>query len=170
MTMTYKNLPFGTAEKFNVVIEIPKGSRNKYEYDPELDAIKLEWVFTGGFNFVSDYGFVPQTLGGDGDPLDVFVLTSHPLEQGTVVDCRAIGMIEVLDRGEVDNKLLAVPVVDQKYSKVRELTDLDFDYEKEFREFLAELARQKDKIMEVKGFKGSDGAIKELESAHKNYA
>lgn len=167
--MSYKNLPFGSVERFNVVVEIPKGSQNKYEYDEELDLFTLEWVFIGDFKFIFDYGFVPQTRGGDGDMLDAFVLTSHPLEQGTVVECRAIGMIELLDRGEVDNKILAVPVVDRKYTDVRELADLDFEYEQTFRNFFKELGAQKDKVIEIKGFKGSKGATKALEETHEKY-
>ncbi len=166
--MSYKNLPFGSVAKFNVVIEIPKGSPNKYEYDPGLDLIKLEWVFTGDFKFLFDYGFVSQTLGGDGDPLDAFVFCSHPLEQGTVVECRAVGMIEVLDRGEVDNKILAVAVADKEFGRFQELRDLKFDYEKTFRDFFKELGVQKDKIIEIKGFKDRARAEKELEAAHAN--
>jgi inorganic pyrophosphatase len=86
--MSLKNVPFGTIDRFNVVVEIPKGSGNKYEYNEELDAITLEWAFTGGFCFPFDYGFIPQTLGGDNDPLDVFVISSHPFSPGIVVSCR----------------------------------------------------------------------------------
>ena len=167
--MSFKTLPFGSAERFNVVIEIPKGSENKYEYDEQLDQIKLEWVFTGDFKFIFDYGFVPQTRGGDGDMLDAFVLASHSIEQGTVVECRAIGMIELVDRGEVDNKILAVPVVDKEYGKYQELADLKFDYEKTFRDFFKELGVQKDKKIEIKGFRDRVVAEKELEAARKNY-
>ena len=167
--MGYKNLPFGSAEKFNVVIEIPKGSQNKYEYDEELDLMKLNWVFTGDFKFEYDYGFVSRTRGGDGDMLDAFVFCSHPLEHGVVVKCRAIGMIELLDRSEVDNKILAVAIKDPNYINVQELTDLDIDYETEFRKFFKELGRQKNKVMEIMGFRDRATAEKELEAAHKNY-
>src|SRR3989344_6975947 len=111
--MSYKDIPLGTAEEFNVMVEIPKGSENKYEYDDDLDIIKLDWVFTGGFHFPFDYGFMPETRGGDGDNLDVFVINSHSLTVGTVAKCRAIGMIELLDMGVEDNKILAVPISDQ---------------------------------------------------------
>ena len=168
--MGFKHIPFGTAERFNVVIEIPKGSQNKYEHDEELDVMKLDWVFTGDFKFIFDYGFVPQTRGGDGDMLDAFVLTSHSLTQGVVVECRAIGMIELLDRGEVDDKILAVPIADRNYEKVRELSELDFDYEQTFRDFFKKLGVQKDKVYEIKGFKGSNEAKRELTKAHERFA
>src|SRR3990167_8529121 len=112
--MSYKNIPLGKPEQFNAVVEISKGGENKYEYDENLDSIKLDWVFSGGFHFPFDYCYIPQTRGGDGDHLDVFIIASHPLQIGTIVECRPVGMIELLDRGEEDNKILAVPVADLK--------------------------------------------------------
>jgi len=122
--MSYKNIPLGTVEEFNVIVEIPKGSENKYEYDEDLDVIKLDWVFSGGFHFPFDYGYIPETRGGDGDHLDAFVFSSHPIDFGAVVKCRAIGMIELIDRGEEDNKILAVALADPKYTSHKELSDL----------------------------------------------
>ena len=167
--MTYKNIPFGTINKFNVVIEIPKQSKNKYEYDEDLDAIKLDWVFTGGFHFPFDYGYIPETRGGDGDHLDAFIFSSHPIAMGTIVECRTIGMIELLDREEEDNKILAVPLVDPEYKTYQKLSDLTFDYKTIFEEFFKELGIQKNKTMEIKGFRDKQVADSVLEMAHKNY-
>ncbi len=167
--MSYKNIPFGNIDKFNVLVEIPKGSENKYEYDEKLDVMALEWVFRGGFCFPFNYGFIPETLGGDGDNLDVFVITSHPIPQGTIVKCRAIGIIELLDRGEQDNKIISVPVVDGEYKNCENLSALPFDYKTIFEKFFKELAIQKNKIMEIKGFLDKPQAIEELEKARKNF-
>lgn len=167
--MGYKNIPFGKTDKFNVIIEIPKGSRNKYEYDEDLDIIKLDWVFSGEFCFPFDYGYIPETRGGDGDHLDAFVFSSHPIALGTVVECRAIGMIELLDRGEKDNKILAVPTADPFYTNHQELSDLDFDYKSIFEEFFKELGVQKNKILTIKGFRDRASAVRELECAHANF-
>ena len=167
--MSYKNIPFGNTDKFNVVIEIPRGSENKYEYDEGLDVIKLDWVFSGGFCFPFDYGFIPETRGGDGDHLDAFVFCPHPIAIGTIVECRAIGMIELLDRREEDNKILAVPISDPKYKNHNELADLNFDYKNIFGKFFKDIGIQKSKILEVKGFRDKITAVKKLESAHKNF-
>ncbi|MBI2515243.1 inorganic diphosphatase [Candidatus Wolfebacteria bacterium] len=168
--MSYKNIPFGAPEKFNAVVEIPKGSEVKYEYDEDLDAIKLDWIFTNGFNFPFDYGYIPETRGGDGDHLDAFVLGSRSVALGTIVECRAIGMIELLDRGEKDNKILAAPIADPASQKYEKLDDLPFDYKTIFEEFFRELGAQKNKTVEIKGFRDKTAALQELESAHKNFA
>lgn len=167
--MKLQKLSFGKIEKFNVLVETPKGSENKYEYDEDLDAIKLDWIFTGGFCFPFNYGFIPETLGGDGDHLDAFIVTSHSIPAGTIVQCRTIGMIELLDRGEQDNKVIAVPVVDKEYKKCENLSDLPFDYKTIFENFFKELAIQKDKAMEVKGFLDKPKAIEEIEKARQNF-
>ncbi len=167
--MSYKNIPFGSIDKFNAVVEIPEGSENKYEYDVELDTIKLDWVFTDGFKFIFNYGYIPETLGGDGDHLDVFILSSHPIAVGVVVECRTIGMIELLDRGEEDNKILAVPLADLGYKKYKDLDDLNFDYKQTFGKFFQDLAKQKNKIVEIKGFVSVVSAKSALEKARKNF-
>ena len=165
--MSYKNLPFGSIDAFNVVIEIPKGSQNKYEYDEELDLIKLDWVFTDGFCFPFDYGYIPETRGGDGDHLDAFVLSSIPIEIGTICQCRAIGIIKLLDRGEEDDKILAIPLADPQLKNIQSLEDFKENYEKIFREFFKELEKQKNKIIEIKEFSDSTKAKEELVIAHR---
>jgi len=165
--MNYKNIPLGKIDKFNVIIEIPKGSENKYEYDEEFDAIKFNWSFKNGFCFPFDYGFIPHTLAKDKDTADVFVITAHPLYPGMVVECKAIGIIEILDRGAVDNKIIAVPLFDPEYSKYESLQDLQFDYQKIFTDFFKELAIQKSKKIEVKGFNDAVRAKKYIEETHK---
>ena len=149
--MSYKDVPFGEVEKFNVIIETPKGSQNKYEYDEKLDVIKLEWTFKGGFCFPFDYGFAPQTLGGDNDPLDVFVISEQPSHPGVIAECKPIGIIEVLDKGEIDNKIVAVSLQDQNYNKFESLDKLKFDYKKIFKNFFKELAIQKTRRLKLRG-------------------
>lgn len=160
--MSFKDIPFGTKEKFNIVVEIQKGDPNKYEYSEELDNLILDWVFTEGFSFPFNYGYIPQTRGGDGDALDVFIIGDQPLEPGVIVQCKAIGIIELLDRGEQDDKVIAVPLADPKYSKFNEIEELPFDYKKIFEEFFAGLGKQKSKTLEIKGFHNSGRAMKEI--------
>jgi len=163
--MSYKNIPFGEVEAFNVLIEIPEGSYNKYEYDEELDLIKLDFVFWGDCKFPHNYGLIPGTRGGDGDHLDVIVLNPTPLAIGSVVVCRPIGIIEQIDRGEVDNKLVAVPVVCKEYEKIKSIEDLDFDIEKMYIDFYGLIAIQKNKTIEIKGAFGKERAIEEIKKS-----
>lgn len=167
--MNYKNIQLGSVDKFNVIIEIPKGSENKYEYDENADAIKFNWAFKNGFCFPFDYGFIPQTLAEDRDTADVFVINDSHFYPGVIMECKAIGIIEVLDRGEVDNKIIAVPLGDPVYGKYESLRDLSFDYKKVFGDFFKELAIQKDKKIEVRGFEDAVVAKKYIGETHKNF-
>lgn len=165
--MNYKSIPLGSVDKFNVIIEIPKGSENKYEYDEELDVIKLDWVFKNGFCFPFDYGFIPQTFAEDKDAADAFVIASYPLYPGIIAECKAIGIVEILNRGEVDNKIIAVPMADPEYNAYKSLENLPFDYKNIFESFFKELAVQKNKKIKVKGFNDPVAAKKYIEETHK---
>ena len=160
--MSLKNIPFGTPEQFNAVVEIPIGSHNKYEYSEVLDAITLDYVFSKKFNWPFNYGYIPHTRGGDGDHLDVFILTAYPLDIGTVVVVRPIGMIEVLDRGEEDNKILAVPIKDHTHEHFQDVNDLPKRMLIEFRAFFKRLAKEKSKSLEIVAFHGKARTIQEL--------
>ena len=108
----YLDLPLGlrAPEEINVVVEIPEKSRNKYEYDKELDIFRLDRVLHSAIHYPGDYGFAPQTLALDDDPLDVLVLTIEPTFPGCLVAARPIGLLEMFDQGKEDDKVLAVPV------------------------------------------------------------
>ena len=163
--MDLKSIPFGTNESFNVLIEISKGSPNKYEYDEESQEIKLEFAFTDGFTFLYNYGLIPETKAPDGDHLDAIVLSNESLKRGTVVTCRAIGMIELIDNGEEDNKIIAVPVADESYKDIQGMEDLPDSWCDESRKFFQGIAIQKNKIMEVKSFQGRKRALEELDKS-----
>ena len=167
--MSFKHIPFGSPEGFNAIVEIPRGSSNKYELDEELDAIKLDWVFPESFKLPFDYGCIPQTRGGDGDALDVYILNQHPLTIGTIVLCRPIGIIKTLDRGEVDDKIFAIPIANHHYEKYQDIADLDFDYNNLFVNFFKELGVQKNKKIEGKGFFGRQEALAELKKSHAHF-
>ena len=167
--MSFRQIPFGTIDAFNVVVETPPGSQIKYEYDEHLDNMKLDWIFKEGFSFPHNYGYIPETRGGDGDHLDVFVLTNQAISMGTVVACRAIGMIELLDRGEEDNKILAVPLVDPVWGAYKELADLPFAYQDFFKVFFAGLAAQKKKTIEIVGYGDLARVQTELKTANERF-
>lgn len=108
----------------NVVVEIPKGSRNKYEYDQNNHIFKLDRVLLSSVHFPGDYGFIPQTLGGDGDPLDALILVDFATFPGMLVTARPIGVLKMEDGGKGDDKILCVPATDSRMNDIVNVTDL----------------------------------------------
>ena len=106
------------------VIEIPKGSRNKYEYDPELGGIKLDRFISASVVYPTDYGFVPETLAPDGDPLDVLVCVSEPTFPGCAVLADPIGLFKMSDEKGPDDHVVCVPCDDRGWNEVRDVNDL----------------------------------------------
>jgi len=114
--------------EFDVTIEIPRGSRNKYEVDHVTGRIKLDRMLFTATRYPADYGFIEGTLGEDGDPLDALVLLEEPTFPGCVVRCRAIGMFHMRDEAGGDDKVLAVPAGDPRWEKIQDLGDIsEFD-------------------------------------------
>jgi inorganic pyrophosphatase len=137
-------------EVLTAVIEVPKDSSNKFEYDPEYDIIRLDRVLYSAMHYPGDYGFVPSTLAEDGDPLDVTVLIGRPTFPGAVLDVRPLGFLEMTDDKGRDQKLLAVPVFDPRFSSYNSLKDVGPHYLKEIEHFF-EVYKQlehKDTIIE----------------------
>ena len=95
--MALKDTPLGSPERFNVIVEIPRGSVDKIEYDENKDKMFVDFVFKKGLRFINNYGFIPQTATGDGDTLDVFILTEKILLSGSLILCRPISLIKHLD-------------------------------------------------------------------------
>ena len=114
----YLYLPSGTPEAINVVVEIPQGSRNKYEYDKELNIFRLDRALHSATYYPGDYGFIPQTLAEDGDPMDVLILVAQPTFSGCLVVARPIGLLKMIDGGDIDDKILAVPVGEPSYAGI----------------------------------------------------
>src|SRR3954471_2951011 len=110
-----------TPEELNAIIEIPKGSNNKYEVDKESGLIKLDRANYSSAAYPFDYGFVPQTLWDDGDALDVIVLTTYPLNEGVLIEARPVGILNMIDGDEADDKILAVPAEDKRWDDVQDL-------------------------------------------------
>jgi inorganic pyrophosphatase len=106
-------------------IEIPRGSRNKYEVDHETGRVKLDRYLFTSMQYPADYGFIEETLGNDGDPLDVLVLLPEPLFPGVLVDVRPIGMFQMEDEAGGDDKVLAVPAGDPRWDSYTDISDVD---------------------------------------------
>ncbi len=111
--------------EINVIVEINKGSKNKYELDKETGLIMLDRVMYTSQDYPFDYGFVPQTHWHDGDPLDVVLLTTHPLVPGLLLTARPVGVFDMIDDGESDAKILAVPVKDPRFNDIKDLRDVN---------------------------------------------
>ena len=125
--MQLDKIPVGeNPEKINVVIEIPYGSNIKYELDKESGAVVVDRVMYSAMFYPANYGFVPNTLSNDGDPADVLVLNEYPLQAGSVIKARLIGVLVMEDESGMDEKLLAVPVskIDPRYDNIKSLEDL----------------------------------------------
>jgi inorganic pyrophosphatase len=153
----------------HVVVEIPKGSRNKFEYDEQLGVIKLDRVLYSALYYPGDYGLIPRTLADDGDPMDVLVMVSEPTFPGCVIQARPLGIFRLLDRGIPDDKVLAVPASDPLFSDYRDLSDVP-------RHFLAEVAHffqvYKDLEgigVEPRGWEPAAAALAEIEEAMRRY-
>ena len=167
--MNIKNLPFGEMEAFHVVVEIPQGSQDKYEYDEELDVIKLDRVLYSAQRYPTNYGFVPETRAEDGDHTDVLLFSTNPLVAGCVAEARAIGFMDMIDGGEVDNKILAVPVKDPRFKDIQSLDDLPQHLLLEIKNFFENIKVLQGKVVEVRGFGDKARALQELESTKKAY-
>jgi inorganic pyrophosphatase len=159
----------GTKEEMNVIIEINKGSHNKYEIDKKTGVIKLDRVMHSAQDYPFDYGFVPQTLWDDGDALDVVVLTTYPLAPGILVEARPIGIMHMIDGGEADEKIIAVASGDPRYADVKDINDANQHVLKEIAHFFATYKQIQKKEVSVGEFEGRDAAFAAFERARKMY-
>jgi len=147
-------IPRGTADEMNVIIEIPKGSKNKYEIDKKTGLIALDRVAHSAQDFPYDYGFVPQTLWDDGDALDVIVLTTYPLHPGILVRVRPVAIMSMIDGGDSDDKVIAVPKDDPRFDEIHDLADINAHTLKEMEHFYSTYKKLQNKEVSVNGFKG----------------
>jgi inorganic pyrophosphatase len=122
-------------DKVNVFIEIPKGSSIKYELDKESGVLMVDRFVYGPLFYPYNYGFVPGTHAEDGDALDVIVLTTHPLQVGIMAVVRPVAVMEMIDAGESDYKIIAVPVKDKRWDNVKDLADINEHTLKEYKNF-----------------------------------
>ncbi len=150
-------------DRFIAVIEIPKGSRNKYEYDHELDAIVLDRFLFSSMVYPTDYGFVPETLGQDGDPLDVMVVVSEPTFPGCRIEVKPIAVFRMEDDAGVDDKVLAVPLTDPAWNKLETLDDISQQLQDEIAHFFSVYKDLEQKKVKVDGWYSREEAIKEIE-------
>ncbi len=161
----------GTEKEMNVIIEIPKDSHNKYEIDKGTGLIKLDRANYSAAAYPFDYGFVPQTLWDDGDALDVILLTTYPLNVGILVKARPVGILRMIDGGDSDDKVIAVPVDDKRWDDIQDIKDVNQHQLKEFQHFFETYKQLKGKPVEVKidGYEGVLQAAAAFERAREMY-
>ncbi|HEU4699940.1 MAG TPA: inorganic diphosphatase [Gemmatimonadales bacterium] len=167
----WHDIPVGPSapEIVSAVIEIPANERNKYELDKELGIYRLDRVLHSAVHYPGDYGFLPRTLGDDGDPLDVLVLMTIPVFTGCLVDCRPIGLFHLIDRGKGDEKVLAVPVSDPYSDGINDLGDVPPHALKEIEHFFQVYKDLEGTRTVTKGFEGAAAARHAILQAMENY-
>jgi inorganic pyrophosphatase len=150
-------------------VEIPKGSRNKYEYDEEVGAIMLDRFLFSSMVYPTDYGFIPDTLGEDGDALDAMVCVSEPTFPGCVIPVKPIALFRMKDDKGVDDKVLCVPLSDPGWNELENLDNLPHQLQDEITHFFSVYKDLEQKKVEVDGWHSREEAWKEIERARKRY-
>ncbi|MEM0363946.1 MAG: inorganic diphosphatase [Candidatus Nitrosocaldus sp.] len=156
-------------EIVNVIVEIPKGSQNKYEYDKDKNILKLDRVLFSPLHYPGDYGLIPRTLAEDGDPLDALVLVSNPTYPGVLIQARPIGLLRMVDSGMKDDKILCVAKDDPRYEGYKSMMDMEEHVLKEIAHFFQVYKHLEGKEVEVIGWKDADEAKQVILNAIENY-
>lgn len=169
----WHDIPAGenAPEEINVIVEIPKGSHNKYEIDKDTGMIKLDRANYNASPYPCEYGFVPQTLWEDGDAVDVLLLATYPIPPGILVSARPVALMNMTDDGESDDKIIAVPIDDRRWDDVQDVSDLNQHTLREFKLFFETIKLLKGKPVEVTvhGFKGKKEAQEAVKHSIKLY-
>ncbi len=159
-----------TADEFVAVIEISKGAKKKYELDKETGLIILDRVLHTSVHYPANYGFIPRTLSEDGDALDVLVLCSESLDPLTLVNCYPVGMVTMLDNGQVDEKIIAIPLNDPLYNEYKSIDNLPKHVADELLHFLKvykDLENKITKVQELQGIKEAKESINKCKNLYK---
>ncbi len=157
-------------EVINAVIENPKGTKNKYEYDKQKESVVLDRVLHSSVHYPGDYGFIPKAYYEDGDPMDILVLTTHPTFPGCVIEVRPVGILYMDDGGEQDDNVIAVPVEDPRWDDVQNLDDVDEHQKEEVAEFFKTYKNlEPKKEVEIEGWGGKEEAFEAIEKSQELY-
>lgn len=165
----WHDIPYGDKDGLNVIIEIPMLSRVKYELDKDTGLIKYDRVLYSPMHYPCNYGFVPQTLWDDGDPLDVLVMGAEPLVPGCLVEARPIGVLDMIDGGEGDAKVLAVPTADPRWKNTRDISDLEPHFLDEIKHFFTVYKDLQKKKVQVGDWRDKDEAAKDVAKSIEQY-
>ena len=158
-----------TPEKFTAVIEISRGGKNKYELDKETGMLKLDRVLYTSTHYPANYGFIPKTYAGDDDPLDVLVLCSEQIMPMTLVDCRPIGILYMIDDDEKDEKIIAVPINDPSMSDYNDISELPSHMFEEISHFFEVYKILEHKHTTIQKISGKANAVECVKSCIEGY-
>lgn len=156
-------------EEINAIVEIPKGRRSKFEVDKKTGLMKLDRYLYSSAHYPGDYGFIPQTLAEDGDPLDVIVMVNEPTFPGCLIEARPLGLFRMTDKGDNDFKVLAVPSYDPIFAEYKNLWRVPPHFLREVEHFFATYKQLEDAEVVTMGWEQADAAHREIESCIKRY-
>jgi len=155
---------------FDALIEIPAGSRNKYEFDFELKKMRYDRMLFSAMKYPVDYGFIPETYAPDGDPLDVLLLITEPTFPGCIVEVKPIGIMYMVDGGDADDKVLCVPVTDPVANEIKSLDQVNPHTLKEIEHFFEVYKDLEKKKVEVKGWGDAAEARQVIADCYNSFA
>jgi inorganic pyrophosphatase len=154
-----------TDDSFACIVEIPKGSRNKYEWDHERGRLTLDRFLFSSVVYPTDYGFIPETLGRDGDPLDVMICVSEPTFPGCMIDVKPIALFRMEDDKGIDDKVLCVPLSDPGWNSMDKLEDIPDQLRDEIAHFFSIYKDLEQKAVSVDGWYSREDAIEEIRAS-----
>ncbi|HZV02858.1 MAG TPA: inorganic diphosphatase [Planctomycetota bacterium] len=160
---------FDGADCFRGIVEIPKNSKNKYELDKETGLLTIDRILYSSVIYPASYGFIPKSYAPDGDPLDVLILAQEPIHPLTIVRCRAIGVMPMIDQGKADDKIIAVHRGDPEYEDYVDIGDLPPHRMREIARFFEDYKALEKKEVRVKKPKGRAAARKIVKQAFEDY-
>jgi inorganic pyrophosphatase len=156
-------------EFVNGIIEISTGMRTKYEVDKETGLLKLDRILYSAVFYPANYGFIPQTLGDDMDPLDIMILCREPIQPLCLVPARVVGVMRMIDQGHADDKILAVAENDANTKHLKDISELASHFKLELKEFFESYKRLENKIVTVPEFQGKETALEIITTAIEFY-
>ena len=159
----------GVPQLVRMVVEIPKNSANKYEYDGELGLFRLDRALYSPVHYPGDYGFIPGTLADDGDPLDVIALVEEPSFSGCLIEVRPIGMLKMVDQKKSDQKIVAVPDGNPRYDEVRSLDQIFTHIRREIEHFFTIYKELEGRSTATLGWGGLEATRKIVQKSRRNY-
>ncbi|MFZ6051387.1 inorganic diphosphatase [Halocola ammonii] len=158
-----------TPEHVNAIIEIPKGSRAKYELDKESGMLKLDRVLYSSVYYPHNYGFIPQSYGDDNDPLDILVLSQIDVQPLCLVPAKVIGVMQMIDNGEADDKVIAIADNDMSVTHIQDIGDLPEHFIRELRSFFEDYKKLENKEVIVEEFQSKEKALEIVKKSFEDY-
>ena len=167
----FSQIPPGTdvPRVVNVVVEIPKGRRSKFEVDKHTGLIRLDRYLYSSSHYPGDYGFVPQTLAEDGDPLDAIVMVNEPTFSGCLIEARVLGLFRMVDRGKNDFKVFGVPHADPLFAEIQTLADVPHHFLREVEHFFGTYKQLEGAHVETQGWAPAPDAVAEVKASIDRY-